>query len=39
LLFGEDAAKGVQVTTQYFPDPPVMGVIPPTPACFVRWPQ
>jgi transcriptional regulator GlxA family with amidase domain len=39
LLFGEEVAKGVQVTTQYFPDPPVMGVIPDAPACFVHWPQ
>ena len=37
LLFGEDAARDVQVTTQYFPQPPVMGEIPPTPACFVHW--
>jgi cyclohexyl-isocyanide hydratase len=38
LLFGEDAAKDVQVTTQYFPEPPVMGAIPTAPpACFVRW--
>src|ERR1700761_9353993 len=28
LLFDEDTAKGAQVTTQYFPDPPVMGTIP-----------
>jgi len=37
LLFDEDAAKRVQATTQYFPKPPVMGVIPPTPPCFVQW--
>ena len=37
LLFDEDTAKGAQVTTQYFPQPPVMGVIPETPACFVHW--
>jgi transcriptional regulator GlxA family with amidase domain len=37
MLFGEAAAQGVQVTTQYFPDPPVMGTIPPTPTCPVTW--
>jgi transcriptional regulator GlxA family with amidase domain len=37
LLFDDDTAKGSQVTTQYFPQPPVMGEIPSTPACFVRW--
>ena len=37
LLFGEDTAKGVQVTTQYFPEPPVMGVIPPPSGCPVHW--
>ena len=37
LLFGDDAAKGAQVTTQYFPEPPVMGEIPKAPACFVHW--
>jgi cyclohexyl-isocyanide hydratase len=37
LLFGDDAAKEVQVTTQYFPKPPVMGVIPETPGCPVKW--
>jgi transcriptional regulator GlxA family with amidase domain len=37
LLFGAESAKDVQVTTQYFPRPPVMGVIPPTPACMIRW--
>jgi cyclohexyl-isocyanide hydratase len=37
LLFGDDAAKDVQVTTQYFPKPPVMGVIPETPGCPVKW--
>jgi transcriptional regulator GlxA family with amidase domain len=37
LLFGDDAAKGVQVTTQYFPNPPVMDVIPPTSGCPVHW--
>jgi transcriptional regulator GlxA family with amidase domain len=37
LLFGEESAKGVQVTTQYFPRPPVMGVIPRTPTCMIEW--
>jgi transcriptional regulator GlxA family with amidase domain len=37
LLFGEDSAKGVQVTTQYFPQPPVMGAIPSAPPCMIRW--
>ena len=37
LLFGDEAAKSVQVTTQYFPKPPVMGVIPPTPECVIKW--
>jgi transcriptional regulator GlxA family with amidase domain len=37
LLFGEDSAKDVQVSTQYFPRPPVMGVIPPTPSCMIKW--
>jgi len=37
MLFGQAAAENVQVTTQYFPEPPVMGSIPPTPACPVTW--
>jgi cyclohexyl-isocyanide hydratase len=37
LLFGDEAAESVQVTTQYFPKPPVMGVIPKTPACKIKW--
>jgi transcriptional regulator GlxA family with amidase domain len=38
LLFGEETAKDVQVTTQYFPQPPVKGSIPPAPpSCPVRW--
>lgn len=37
LLFGEETAKAVQVTTQYFPQPPVKGSIPPAPSCPVRW--
>jgi transcriptional regulator GlxA family with amidase domain len=37
LLFGEETAKEVQVTTQYFPKPPVVGSIPATPSCPVQW--
>jgi transcriptional regulator GlxA family with amidase domain len=37
LLFGDASAEDVQVTTQYFPRPPVMGVIPPIPACMIKW--
>jgi transcriptional regulator GlxA family with amidase domain len=37
LLFGEDSAKSVQVSTQYFPQPPVSGAIPPTPSCMISW--
>jgi cyclohexyl-isocyanide hydratase len=37
LLFGEETAKAVQVTTQYFPKPPVEGSIPAAPSCPVRW--
>jgi transcriptional regulator GlxA family with amidase domain len=37
LLFDDEAAKDVQVATQYFPKPPVMGTIPPTPACMIKW--
>lgn len=37
LLFDEDTAKDVQVTTQYFPVPPVKGSIPAAPSCPVRW--
>jgi len=39
LLFDEETAEGAQVTTQYFPEPPVMGTIPATPTCGVRWPK
>ncbi|MEO1221303.1 MAG: DJ-1/PfpI family protein, partial [Pseudomonadota bacterium] len=28
ILFGADVAERVQVTTEYFPDPPVMGKLP-----------
>jgi putative intracellular protease/amidase len=27
----------VQATTQYFPKPPVMGAIPSTPPCRIKW--
>ena len=37
LLFGDEIAKDVQATTQYFPKPPVMGEIPPTPGCNINW--
>jgi transcriptional regulator GlxA family with amidase domain len=37
LLFDEETAKAVQVTTQYFPKPPVVGTIPAAPTCPVRW--
>ena len=33
LLQGTDAARAVQLSTQYFPCPPVSGVIPPTSTC------
>jgi transcriptional regulator GlxA family with amidase domain len=38
LLFDEQTATQAQVTTQYFPIPPVAGSIPPNPpACMVQW--
>lgn len=38
ILFGEDTAKSVQMTTEYFPRPPVMGDLPPeAPACSMNW--
>jgi transcriptional regulator GlxA family with amidase domain len=38
LLFGEETAKNVQATTQYFPQPPVMGELPwKPPACMIKW--
>jgi transcriptional regulator GlxA family with amidase domain len=33
MLFGQQVAESVQVTIQYFPDPPVQGVIPTPPSC------
>lgn len=37
LLFGKKAAEDVQVSTQYFPKPPVTGHIPAAPPCQVQW--
>ena len=38
LLFGDDVAKDVQQTTQYFPKPPVMGELPAeAPPCKLVW--
>jgi transcriptional regulator GlxA family with amidase domain len=37
LLFGDASAQNVQVSTQYFPRPPVMGVLPDTPPCMIDW--
>jgi transcriptional regulator GlxA family with amidase domain len=37
LMFGDDVAKDVQLYTQYFPQPPVMGAIPTTPPCTMKW--
>jgi transcriptional regulator GlxA family with amidase domain len=38
LLAGTDVATFVQQQTQYFPEPPVQGTIPPPPAeCPVHW--
>jgi transcriptional regulator GlxA family with amidase domain len=37
LLFDDDAAKYAQVSTQYFPEPPVTGVIPDPRACMINW--
>jgi cyclohexyl-isocyanide hydratase len=37
LLFDEATAEDVQVTTQYFPVPPVMGAMPDTPLCSIHW--
>lgn len=38
LLFDDETAAGVQLTTQYFPKPPVSGRIPATvPSCPVTW--
>lgn len=37
LLRGRATAQRVQLTTQYFPDPPVSGTIPSAPPCGVQW--
>jgi cyclohexyl-isocyanide hydratase len=37
ILFGDEAAKEVQVSTEYFPKPPVTGVIRETPPCRMNW--
>jgi len=37
LLFDEQTAIGVQLTTQYFPDPPVMGTLGEAPSCPIIW--
>jgi cyclohexyl-isocyanide hydratase len=37
LLFDQSTAEQVQIVTQYFPDPPVNGSIPPPSACPIRW--
>jgi transcriptional regulator GlxA family with amidase domain len=37
LMFDRETAKAVQLTTQYFPKPPVTGEIPAAPACPVKW--
>lgn len=37
LLFDKKTAEAVQVSTQYFPKPPVSGQIPATPPCMVQW--
>jgi transcriptional regulator GlxA family with amidase domain len=37
LLFDRETAEAVQVSTQYFPEPPVTGHIPTAGACPVKW--
>lgn len=37
LLFGDKKAEAVQVTTEYFPKPPVMGAIRAIPECDMDW--
>jgi transcriptional regulator GlxA family with amidase domain len=37
LLFGDETAKDAQVSTQYFPRPPIMGEISETPPCMISW--
>jgi transcriptional regulator GlxA family with amidase domain len=38
LLSGTMAAQNVQLTTQYYPDPPVSSTIPASPPCQVKFP-
>ena len=38
LLFGTDVALSVQRTTEYFPEPPVMGTLPDAPNCPLNRP-
>lgn len=37
LLAGYKVAQSVQLTTQYYPDPPVAGTIPPITDCPFKW--
>lgn len=37
LLFDKETAEQAQLQTQYYPQPPVTGSIPPPPECFVKW--
>jgi transcriptional regulator GlxA family with amidase domain len=37
LLFDEETAAAVRLSTQYFPQPPVTGRIPAAPPCMVKW--
>lgn len=37
LLYDDNIAKSVQRTTQYFPEPPVMGTLPSAPKCELQW--
>jgi len=37
LLFDQATAQDVQLTTQYFPAPPVTGTIPAPPRCTMHW--
>jgi cyclohexyl-isocyanide hydratase len=37
LLFDRETAESVQLTTQYFPEPPVTGNIPEAKGCPVKW--
>lgn len=37
LLFDDETARSVQLTTQYYPEPPVSGQIPPADPCTMRW--